>query len=195
MPFLSKRFICALFLSGLLSACGTLTPTAPRDYKVPENAVTGMVVVALTQPFPEIQLMYHELKDGKAGNENFISLRRSTMVEPVEEGETVLYPLLLPAGEYEFFRWTAPAAGLAHYRSTTPFSIRFRSTPGKVTYIGDLHMAVAPETGKYRFLPRDNRRRRIALFLKHYPNVREDQVETRPMEYQGDELGFEKGTR
>jgi hypothetical protein len=185
MPFLSKRFICALFVSGmLLSGCGTAAPSAPRDYKVPENATTGLVVLSLTQPLPGMQLMYRELKDGKAG-------RLPAEVEPIVDGETMLYPLLLPAGEYEFFRWTAPASG---YRSTTPFSIRFRSTPGKVTYIGDLHMAVELQTGTYRFLPRDNRRRRIALFLKHYPNVREDQVETRPMEYQGDELRFEKGT-
>jgi hypothetical protein len=126
--------------------------------------------------------MYRDLKEGKAG-------RLPAGAEPIADGDTVLRTLLLPAGEYEFFGWTASGSG---YRSTTPFSIRFRSVPGKVTYIGDLQTAVEPETKTYRFLPRDNRRRRIALFLKHYPNVREDQVETRPMEYQGDELRFEK---
>ena len=193
MPSLSKRVVCALFLSGMflsclfLSGCGTPAPTAPRDSKVQENAATGMVVVALAQPFPEIQLTYRELRDGKTG-------KPSTAAGPIVDGETMLFTLLLPAGEYEFFSWAAADRG-AHYRSTTPFSVRFRSVPGKITYVGDLHMAVAPETGTYRFLPRDNRRRRIALFLKHYPNVSEDQVETRPMEYQGGELGFEKGTR
>ncbi len=93
--------------------------------------------------------------------------------------DTIVYVTELPAGEYEFFRWTTPEAG-AYLRSTHDFSLRFRSVAGKASYIGNICVLMAGR--KYTILVRDNREKEITLLRQHYRNLREDQIEVHLME-------------
>jgi hypothetical protein len=112
----------------------------------------------------------------------------------IRQGDTLLYAFLIPAGEYEIFQWSTsdsgevlllPPVGPLGARSRVSFSIRFKSTPGKATYIGNLYMPMVWEGKKYTLKVRDNRGSEISLFRRYYPYIAEDQIETRIMDDKG----------
>lgn len=173
-------FFCAVVL---VSGCATFT--APRDYKIVEGTKDGLVIVSFTQPFRVVKWMYRDLKAGKGVrglNEKFISTTSKFGNAVIGDGGTLMYPLVLPEGEYEFYRWTEPEVG-HYFASTAHFSIQFRSIPGKVLYIGNLYVPMVGN--QYGLRVRDNHQKEVQLFKKHYPNIRDDQIEVRLMELKG----------
>src|SRR5437870_4171231 len=184
----SKTSIAVLLLAAALLGCAT--PTVSRDYKLAAGAPTGLVVVSFTQPFATLEWTYRDLAERESVKRLATRMFGSDVIK---NGDTLLYALLLPAGEYEFFSWYTPDSGhlsfspLFPYAAPAPnasradFSIRFRSVPGRATYIGNLYMSMAWETNRYALKIRDNRDTDIPLFRKHYPNIDAAQIDTRIM--------------
>ncbi len=169
----SKTSIAVLLLAAALLGCAT--PTVSRDYKLAAGARTGLVVVSFTQPFATLEWTYRDLAERESVKRLATRMFGSDVIK---NGDTVLYALLLPAGEYEFFSWYTPDSGhlsfspLFPYAAPAPnasradFSIRFRSVPGRATYIGNLYMSMAWETNRYALKIRDNRDTDIPLFSR-----------------------------
>ena len=174
-------------LAALLFGCAATT--APRDYKIVEGSQTGLVVVSFTQPYAVMQWTYRNLNE-RDGDRNLVTQMFAS--EVIKDRDTLLFALLLPAGEYEFFRWSTLDSGQLSFSPLPPyamprpavstdFSFRFKSVPGKATYIGNLYLSMVWETARYALKARDNHESDIALFKANYPNVRESQIEFRIM--------------
>src|SRR5213075_3130389 len=136
----------------------------------------GLVVVTFSQPYDETRWFYRDLAGARAhssgDNDHFINTAL------VRGGETILYPFELPAGEYEFFRWTGPEIPNSRLApvawadtSVDAFSIKFRSVADQVTYIGNLQLDYVSD-GTFRLSVHDMHETDIAEFTKTYPNIR-----------------------
>jgi hypothetical protein len=177
-----KKGLLLLILLVILNA-GCATFTVKKDYRIAEGTNMGLVAVSFTQPFPVMKWMYRDLREGKGSrglNERFVSTT-DMLNQLIKYDDTVIYTVELPAGEYEFFRWTTPEAG-TFIRSTHDFSVKFKSVAGKVSYIGNIFVFMAGRN--YGILIRDNRAKEITLLRQHFQNIREDQIEVHLMEHE-----------
>jgi hypothetical protein len=97
-----------------------------------------------------------------------------------------LFAVELVAGEYEFYSWSV-GSGPANVRPTSPFSVRFIVTPGKVVYIGNFHFRQTSSMGltvtgaQLDYF--DRAERDLPLLKKKYPTL----------EAAGIEVGLERG--
>ncbi len=178
--------LCLLIgaLFGMAEACGTL-PARP-GYQIRPGSGKGLVVVTFSQPYDETRWFYRDLAGARAhssgDNDHFINTAL------VRGGETILYPFELPAGEYEFFRWTGPEIPNSRLApvawadtSVDAFSIKFRSVADQVTYIGNLQLDYVSD-GTFRLSVHDMHETDIAEFTKTYPNIRPETIRVEVMQ-------------
>lgn len=178
--FLRFNSIGLFALFTLVVAC--TTTSAPQGYKITEGSREGLVIMSFTQPYTRIRWYYHEiLGNGEMGMKHDLL----TGNEFTEDNDTLLNPVVLPAGEYEFYTWELGAPGGVAYRPRVEFSIRFKSVPGKAVYVGNINAPINIKTGQHKLELRDNRAKDIPLFLKYYPNIKQDQIEYQLMEFKG----------
>jgi hypothetical protein len=166
----------------LVSGC--LTTAAPRDYTLGDGPHDGLVIVSFTQPtHHRVEWVYRDVTKGKdirGLNERLLSTANHPDVsEPIENGDTRLLAVVLPQGEYEFFRWRAHEFG-RYLQPTNDFSVRFKSLAGKAVYIGNLLVPMVAM--RFSLLVRDQGESEIPLFRKHYPKITHTQMETHLMQ-------------
>ena len=170
------RLVAAFLL--LFTACVTVAPS--RQYRPEAGSGRGLVVLSLTQPWKTIKWMYRDLKSTKGIkglNENFISTKGLPGHQLIRyDGNTILYPIELEAGEYEFFRWTTPEFG-TYAETVSDYSVKFRVVAGQVTYIGNLQLRLLPED-KFVLIIRDMYDRDVTELTKAYQHISRDQVIT-----------------
>lgn len=168
---MSSRLFSIIALSlciCLTSGCATFS--ASRAYKVDITNKNGLVLLSLTQPFSVVKWMYHPVSSSKGVrglNERFIST--AGLMNLIRIDNAVLYPFELPAGEYEFFRWTTPEYGLYEF-SVQDFSVRFTVVPGKVTYLGNLGLYTRAGN-RFALRVRNEYGRDVHAFLGRYSAV------------------------
>jgi hypothetical protein len=91
-----------------------------------------------------------------------------------------LFAIELVAGEYEFYSWSV-GSGPASVRPTSPFSVRFIVTPGKVVYVGNFRFRQTSRMGltvtgaQLGYF--DRAERDIPLLKKKYPTVEGAEIE------------------
>lgn len=125
-----------LVLAIVVSGC--ITVTAPRDYKLTDGSREGLVIMSFTHPYRTLKWMYRDLTKGKGFRGG--PTERWVMTN----GDTRIIAVVLPQGEYEFYRWTESET-FFYDASIRDFSVRFKSLAGKAVYIGNLYMTW-PET-------------------------------------------------
>jgi hypothetical protein len=172
-----------LVLIVFVSGCG-FTIAVPRDYALGSDGPRdGLVIVSFTQPPHErVFWMYRDLAKRKVWR-NLYERKMSTAEHPdvsvpIIDGDTRLIAVVLPQGDYEFYRWMVPHFGY-HLESIKDFSVRFTSVAGKAVYIGNLFVPM--EGRRFRLVVRDRRESEIPLFRKHHPKLTDTQIETRLM--------------
>ena len=142
-----------------------------------------MVVLSLTQPHGTIKWMYRNLDAGKGVkglNENFISTKGLPGHQLVRYSDgTILYPIELEAGDYEFYRWTTPEFG-RYFETVNDFSVKFRSVAGRVTYIGNIELRLLPGE-KFALIVTDMHDRDVTELTNAYRHISRDQVRTELM--------------
>lgn len=167
--------VVAAFLL-LSTACVTVVPS--RHYRVEAGSGRGLVVLSLTQPWKTIKWMYRDLKSTKGVkglNENFISTKGLPGHQLIRyDDNTILYPIELEAGEYDFFRWTTPEFG-TYAETVNDFSVRFRVVAGQATYIGNLQLRLLPQD-KFVLIIRDMYDRDVTELTKAYQHISRDEV-------------------
>jgi hypothetical protein len=182
----ASRLWVLLLLVVFVSGCG-FTITAPRDYALGDEPKDGLVIVSFTQPPHErVFWMYRDPTKGKGLSTLFPNLyeRKVSTGEhpdvstPIIDGDTRMIAVVLPQGDYEFYRWHAPYFGYS-WHPVKDFSVRFTSVAGRAVYIGNLFVPM--EGRRFRLVVRDRRESEIPLFRKHYPKVADTQIETRLM--------------
>jgi hypothetical protein len=170
-----------------VSGCG-FTITAPWDYALGDPPKDGLVIVSFTQPpHDRVFWLYRDLTKGK-GIPNLYERKVSTAEHPdvsipIVDGDTRMIAVVLPQGDYEFYRWHAPSFGY-DLHSTKDFSVRFTAIAGRAVYIGNLFVPMDSRR-RYRLLVRDRSESEIPLFRKHYPKITDTQIETRLMQVIG----------
>ena len=169
-------------IAALTLSSGCVNFAARRDLTLDAEMKSGLVVASFTQPphFPVLKWSYR-IVGSKQGR--MISTTRSFGNGVIDAGDAILYPFLAPEGEYEFYAWTQPESGY-YWHSKTPFSVRFRVTRGKATYVGNLALLVRG-LSSFSLEARDRRDTEIPLFLASYPNIREHDVEVAIMAGEG----------
>jgi hypothetical protein len=85
----------------------------------------------------------------------------------------------LAPGDYEMRRWVINVSNRAAYTSTRSFGYRFTISPGKATYLGNVHVDI--QRGPTSALPfavslEDRRERDLPIFHRKYSAVRAEDV-------------------
>ncbi len=124
-------------LAGLGAGCATMfkmycSNIASRNYTFVPGKKDGLVVVSFTDPGSCSTWCYRDLKDTNKCHE--VSVRskgggKAFYSQEIYHDKSVMYALVLPEGDYEFYGW-----GRNSLYSATEFSIQFKSTAGKAQY-------------------------------------------------------------
>lgn len=163
----------ALALGGC-SGVARLRPGA--DYQLKQGSPEGLVLASFTQPYQQLHWSYRSV-DGRApATEGFVMTSWVVNGEAIMADGAEVFPFTLPAGEYEFYKWSQPAQGVYTF-SVQPFSLRFSVAPGQVTYIGNVRLAMAGKSIGLGFV--DRRELDVPALLAKYPRVSSDQVVVR----------------
>lgn len=182
--------VAALACLTTLTAC--VSKPAHRGIVLAPETEQGLAIVSFTQPLFWFHVDWGLRTVGipAAGTSELRVSRVGPLV--IVDGELILFPIELPAGEYELFSWKqAVTSSGTYHRSIQRFSVRFRVFPGKATYVGNLRLAtevpVVGRLGSFRLSVRDLRNSDIPRFLRHYPNVKAAQIQVALMEF-GDKV-------
>jgi len=81
--------------------------------------------------------------------------------------------IALSPGTYEIYNFSGTSQHTA-FSSPKKFSLKFKVTKNRVTYIGNTHFNVGKDTSDFVVL--DKRERDLALFKRKYPEVPEDYI-------------------
>ena len=165
----------------IMEAC--VASSARRDYQIRPGSGKGLVVVSFSQPNDGIDWWYRDLANAK----DHIIVTADVVGHPlVRYGGTILYPIELRSGDYEFFGWTAltgsslsPTPGYNY--SEDGFAIKFQCVPDQVTYIGNLQLDLVSES-KFTLRVRDMHETDIAELVKAYRHIRPSAVRVQLME-------------
>ena len=198
MTPLDRRIVFVLLVMlGLLQGCAG--GGAVRGVASASDPDKGPIVIRPTiQGFKYVNA--YSLLARKAGSAEDITLNSWNMTsdgywtrynDDIERGELVV--MSLPAGEYEIHGWVIGASGwggLRHSIVKDRLKLRFRVEPGKVVYLGNVHLAVSGDSGmtpaafttsqyKSAARVRDNRAADLAELGKHAPGLTPERVEVR----------------
>jgi hypothetical protein len=175
-----RRLSVPWLLLMVMVVSGCMVATAQRDHELGDGSKDGVVIVSFTQPYRTVKWMYRDVTKSKGIprlTQRFVLTRIAPDVsEPIEDGDTWIFALVLPRGEYEFYQWNEPENYWYYEGSTADFSVRFTSVPGTATYVGNLHLVRDGRT--FRMMARDRREREISLFRTHYPKMARAHIET-----------------
>lgn len=170
------RIVVVGVLAVFISACQGTFPASP-DFRLQGDSKDGLVIMSFTQPSTGVSWYYRNvenLEDTSSSATRWIETGRKF----TEDKKTFLNPVVLPGGEYLVYRWFA---GTLY--SPKLFYIRLNSVPGKVVYAGNIRLSL--EGQRFKLDVKDNREKDIPLFLKHYRNINQDQIEYRIMKFEG----------
>jgi hypothetical protein len=196
MPVREKRphFIAYFFIVFviMLDGCATTNTTKniPGNYMLDEEKGTGVVIVSLThsgfQPSLSVAFRLRDANDKNRFDEEVLVNDHSSSELGCSYFETSagrntcgrrLAIIELPQGEYEFYSWHAASSSIFSKRSILPetqFSKRFRITPGKAVYIGNLWLFY--DQGQYRIEVIDMRQRDLQLLYRRHENIYPDNI-------------------
>lgn len=184
MKFSSYGLILAIALFVLTSGCAS-TGEVSSSYRMKNDSDKGLAIVALTRSHTASYSIYEDYNI-------FVSLRGinndydvtlplteiwtdgSESMEGLEERLTVFE---LPKGQYEFYNWEGYSTGGGAKQIIKPsqeFSKRFRVKPGKVAYLGNLHMVFNGD--RYMLIVMNLKKTDLKLFQKKYPGLKNQQV-------------------
>lgn len=197
---LARRCFALAFVLMLALLQGCASAGAVRGVASAAEPDKGTIIVRPTiQGFKYMHA--YSLLVRKAGTqEDGLSLNSWSMAsdgywtryyDDIERGELVVMPM--PAGEYAIHGWSIGASGWGGQRISIAkdrLSYRFRVEPGKVVYLGNLHLVVTGDTGmtpaqfttaKYQWTShvRDTRARDFAELPQLAPGLAPERVEIR----------------
>ena len=173
---MTSRLLAAISLI-FLASC-THTAKLPENYVIDTKSPNGVVIVSLTfeggLQFQAFTLEYRQVGSGETGQMHSASMLAAPDIE-TDGRRGWLFPRELPPGEYEFYKWRGMVGNMSYW-SPREFSNRFKISPGRATYIGNLN--VRTSTGKlYQVQVRDERERDMAAFTARYRAVKGEQIE------------------
>lgn len=146
----------------------------------------GVLVVSATASGPIPGTLWYQIVRAHAVTENVASIPVNDRAfgldwEPgdsaVPNGGTGRVAVIeLSPGEYELRRWVmGGGARGGSFSSRRPFGYRFLIEPGKVTYVGNVHVDLQrtadSDTMPYRMAVHDERQRDLAIFRRKHPGL------------------------
>ena len=158
------RYVKYLVALLLLSSCASFN--APLDYRLDSKSNRGLVVFSFTTKgiLDNFFLQYQKDDLKEKGD-----ITLWTNKNPLDWSSTFkgrLIVLDLSEGNYEIFRLIAPLDVASHEN----FSIPFEVIPGKVTYLGNVHVKV-PNRVNYNYTVKDESERDLALLFSRYTQL------------------------
>jgi hypothetical protein len=179
------RLIASLVSCAILAAGCASGGTANVDAAHRPTA-SGVLVVSATASGPMPGTLWYQIVRAHAVTQNVASIAVNDRAqgldwEPgdpeVPNGGTGRVAVIeLAPGEYELRRWVmnGGARGGA-FSSRRPFGYRFVIEPGKVTYVGNVHVDLQRtanvDTVPYRMSVNDQRERDLAIVRRKHPAV------------------------
>jgi hypothetical protein len=167
-----KRFIRLLFL-GLLAAAPSCAPAAiPASYTLTPDAGMGLVVFSFSSNAQGMGLFIR--RAGEGSSIRAVELRTWFIHPDWENPRTRLITTELPAGSYEIHKWVhVDMRGVAEPDES--FTVPFTVTPGRATYIGNVHVAL----GESRYAVRtfDRSERDLSLLFSRYPALQRESLD------------------
>jgi len=161
----------------LLSGCATFN--VDTGYSFSDDMSSGLLVFSFTHSSTN-ETNHGAILDlrGIGDSENILeqSVMTGTLKDPFdwEKPRGRLVVIELPAGKYEIYKWRS-FQGNIEYSSTALFSIPFRITEQKATYIGNINLNISP-IGLYTINKHDTASRDIPLFLSKYSRIKEQDI-------------------
>jgi hypothetical protein len=148
----------------IFTGCSTFN--IPSDYSLNSSTGKGLLVFSFTanDKIDNAVLHYHGKSSSGSGEITF-----KTFKNPLDwtNPQGRLVTIEESAGTYEIYKWSIPMVG----ESDAYFSIPFRITPGKVTYIGNVYLEVNEFPSVFQFEIADSSSRDLTLLKQRFINI------------------------
>jgi len=168
----------------LTSGCAS-TGQVSGSYQMTKDSGKGLAIVSLTRSYTPKYSMYEDFSifvSLRGVNSDYDVTLPLTEIwvdgnESMEDLEERLAVFELPKGQYEFYNWEGYSSGSGHkqvIKSDQEFSKRFNVKPGKVAYLGNLHMVF--NGNRYMLIVMNLNKIDLKLFQRKYPGLMDQQV-------------------
>jgi len=180
MPAISiRKYLIPILVVMSLSACVSV----PRDQSLANRGDAGLLVASVRVSYPDMDmdgstllrwatLTYHEDRALTHYGDAAISSRDAAIAIEGEKFAKVNVVALAP-GDYSII--SVQSAGFGD-RLKEP--MRFTIKPGRVTYLGMIHVRTL-EDFRYRLTVSDEQERDVPLFLSRWTGVTRDLIDVR----------------
>lgn len=163
--------LCIALLAGT-GACAKLN--VGSGYRADAASGKGLAVFSFTanDRVSNFYLQYHAMGGGKPRGD----ITLWTVQDPLDwrDPRGRLVVIELPAGEYELY--SVAGMGL-QFLATEPFSAPFTIEPGRVKYLGNVHVVIASTLTSFALAVNDRSELDLRTFLERYPRLSADDVD------------------
>ena len=201
--------ILAVSLLALLAAC--TAPELAPERGLPRDGAHGVVVLSLLRSGVREFPVLFNVRSRDGHYYRVVELRpkgptldwpapSSTLPAPVGAPQGRLAVLVLPAGDYEIFRWQGDSIWGGYYGDgyeiyDQELGLRFSVEPGKLRYLGAIQLALPDKVNAqadivpdhYRFLLIDHQAEDRIVLERRYPGLATEPMESGLIEYAGPE--------
>lgn len=163
--------LCIALLAGT-GACAKLN--VGGRYTMDAASGQGLAVFSFTanDRVSNFYLQYHAMGGAKPRGDITLWTVQNPLDWRDPRGRLVV--IELPAGEYELYNVAGPAL---QFSASEPFSIPFTIEPGRVKYLGNVHVVIETTLSAFWIRVTDRAALDLGTFLERYPRLSTDDVD------------------